>query len=518
MPRPCRLHSENPQTLHAADLKKKLAQLPGLLPVTTGNEQDRDVENALRLRAVEVAAGNPRLLEWLHGVLQERSLPISSLLDKLEQEEARFREDVLISELVDAQTPAVRHTLACAALYRLPVVLAAIEALSDDPQTAQHLQTAARVGLVEITPTLDGDHYFVSNLLDSALADTLDVSERQPLAAKASQYLFETTKDGRSEAWSLEIVRLAVLGQEQAIALEVGDLLADEMRIQSRYREIETLCNSILALGDSCRILAQLTVASMTLGYSNASKHIERAVSLLPVDRSNLSNEKLKETAFTLGVYADILQARGQLDEALNIRENHELPVYEKLGDVRSKAVTMGKIADILQARGQLDEALNIRQTEQLPVYEKLGDVREKAVTMGKIADILQARGQLDDALNIRENHELPVYEKLGDVRSKAVTMGQIADILQARGQLDDALNIRENHELPVYEKLGDVRELLVGRAKLAMLLWQMDAAANAARVQELLCLALSDARRLRIPEAGIIENILSQMGLSCDP
>ncbi len=95
--------------------------------------------------------------------------------------------------------------------------------------------------------------------------------------------------------------------------------------------------------------------------------------------------------------------------------------------------------------------------------------------------------------------------------------MGQIADILQARGQLDEALNIRQTQQLPVYEKLGDVRSLLVGRAKLAMLLWQMDAAANAPRVQELLCLALTDARRLRIPEAGIIENILSQMGLSCD-
>ncbi|HRJ54255.1 MAG TPA: hypothetical protein PLE99_15960, partial [Candidatus Thiothrix moscowensis] len=77
--------------------------------------------------------------------------------------------------------------------------------------------------------------------------------------------------------------------------------------------------------------------------------------------------------------------------------------------------------------------------------------------------------------------------------------------------------NIRQTQQLPVYEKLGDVRSLLVGRAKLAMLLWQMDAAANAPRVQELLCLALTDARRLRIPEAGIIENILSQMGLSCD-
>jgi hypothetical protein len=50
----------------------------------------------------------------------------------------------------------------------------------------------------------------------------------------------------------------------------------------------------------------------------------------------------------------------------------------------------------VLQARGQLDEALRIRQEEQLPVYERLGDVRAKAITMGKIADVLQARGQED--------------------------------------------------------------------------------------------------------------------------
>jgi phosphopentomutase len=70
--------------------------------------------------------------------------------------------------------------------------------------------------------------------------------------------------------------------------------------------------------------------------------------------------------------------------------------MFERLGDVHSKAVTMGKIADILQARGQLDEALRIYQEEALPVYERLGDVHAKAFTMGRIADILQARGQED--------------------------------------------------------------------------------------------------------------------------
>jgi hypothetical protein len=52
----------------------------------------------------------------------------------------------------------------------------------------------------------------------------------------------------------------------------------------------------------------------------------------------------------------------------------------------------MGKIADILQQRGESDEALRIWQEEELPVYELLGDVQSKTITMKKIADLLQAR------------------------------------------------------------------------------------------------------------------------------
>ena len=77
--------------------------------------------------------------------------------------------------------------------------------------------------------------------------------------------------------------------------------------------------------------------------------------------------------------------------------------------------------------RPELEEALRIRREEALPVYEKLGDVRERAVTMGKIADVLQARGELEEALRIRREEELPVYEKLGDVRSLLVGRANLA-------------------------------------------------------------------------------------------
>ena len=76
-----------------------------------------------------------------------------------------------------------------------------------------------------------------------------------------------------------------------------------------------------------------------------------------------------------------------------------------------SRALLLGRIADMLQARGDLDEALRIRTEESLPVYEALGDKRSLAVTKGKIADVLQERGDLDEALRIRTEEALPVYE-----------------------------------------------------------------------------------------------------------
>ena len=198
--------------------------------------------------------------------------------------------------------------------------------------------------------------------------------------------------------------------------------------------------------------------------------------------------------AVTQGKIADILFQRGELDEALRIRKEEEMPVYERLGDVREMAVTQGKIADILFGRGELDEALRIRKEEEMPVYERLGDVREMAITQGKIADILFQRGELDGALRIRKEEEMPVYERLGDVRSVAITQGKIADILFRRGELDEALRIHREERLPTCEKLGD----LDGKAHVLFS-----------------CAQLRLARAKGEPKRDEIEAILNELGES---
>ncbi|TCT24230.1 CHAT domain-containing protein [Thiobaca trueperi] len=208
----------------------------------------------------------------------------------------------------------------------------------------------------------------------------------------------------------------------------------------------------------------------------------------------------------------------------------------ERLGDREAEGRALGMMRSI-QAEGWDDAGTNLYVARQ---QQRLGDLdsalrsfesaaqgfldsgreREWAIARGQIADILQARGNLDEALRIRTEEEIPVYERLGDVRAKAVTMGQIADILHARGNLDEALRIRTEEQLPVYERLGDVRGLLVCRTNIALALLVRRARTgdgkDAAEANDLLCRALADARRLRLPEAGQIEQILSQVGMAC--
>ena len=55
-------------------------------------------------------------------------------------------------------------------------------------------------------------------------------------------------------------------------------------------------------------------------------------------------------------------------DEAVAHWRGLELPLHRRRHDERAVAITQGQIADVLQARGQLDEALRIRREEELPM------------------------------------------------------------------------------------------------------------------------------------------------------
>ncbi len=349
---------------------------------------------------------------------------------------------------------------------------------ADSPEDwLAHLQAATQAGQHRVHTVISQRHtesahwWQRANVLRERLADAFPA----PLLLWLSDTDIDTAAHHAPDLWNW---REAVLTFTRPMPLALPTLSSerfspfvggtDAQQVRKRLTDIlgylqQTSVEPLAA----AHLQLEAAQAYERLGELSASEAIARRAA----SAFQLSGNALL-AAHAQAQIANILQARGQLDEALRIRQEEQMPVYERLGDVRSKAVTQGRIADILLARGQLDEALRIRQEEEMPVYERLGDVHSKAVTQGQIADILRARGQLDEALRIYQEEEMPVYEHLGDVRAKAVTQGKIADILQARGQLDEALRLHEER-VATSEALGDSDGLAHARYSIAQLMFE---------------------------------------------
>ncbi|MER2603651.1 MAG: hypothetical protein ABTR27_15045, partial [Candidatus Competibacter phosphatis] len=78
--------------------------------------------------------------------------------------------------------------------------------------------------------------------------------------------------------------------------------------------------------------------------------------------------------------------------------------------------------------RGQLDEALRIRQEEQLPVYERLGDVRELLICRAKIGINYLVRGVAGNREKALELLRLALQDAQ---RLQLPEAQQIAEIIQ---------------------------------------------------------------------------------------
>src|SRR5262249_2609001 len=146
-----------------------------------------------------------------------------------------------------------------------------------------------------------------------------------------------------------------------------------------------------------------------------------------------------------------------------------KLRLDRERGEAAEAANAAGLITDILEERGDRDEALRIREQELLPFYEQISDLGSAATTKGKIADVLWARGDLSEAGRIYEDVHR-VLLKLGETRAAAVARGNVAQIMATQGDLEEGLRILQREVLPVYERLGEARDLVTGRRILAVL------------------------------------------------
>ena len=444
----------------------------------------RQVERAgLAARALAVSRGNPGLqdligLRLVYGeqvsadraeaavagmeaYLRQGDLPADALVRE-------FLEKLALDALLAEAGPANVALLRAVTLFDLPVPDHVVGVLAG--QVGGSAARLRGLGLLDPYPDLrdPGRLALAASPLAAGRIDPLTDAERAALAAVSTGPLFAAwggSEQYRDAELDLQLTRLALLAGDPVVASVCGARAVTALRagpaaVASGFGQ------EVIGLLDSggqvvpLFLLRRTADAALTSGDGPAGEALlDRAVQQAeageeqgadPLDRARVISEQARR-----------LITRGDIDRAAQLlREARQL--FTTAGSDDEAATVMGYIADIAYQRGDYDEALRIRREVQLPVYERLGDTRAAATTWGSIADIAYQRGDYDEALRIRREIELPVYERLGDTRAAAITWGRIADIADQRGDYDEALRIRREIELPVYERLGDTRAAAV--------------------------------------------------------
>ncbi|GAA3719621.1 hypothetical protein GCM10022204_44590 [Microlunatus aurantiacus] len=174
--------------LHGADLEKKLRLTVNLGPTST-------LDDAVRQRAIAASAGIPRLLERLDSLVNEPG-DLDAQLATIEQTQVEYREELLLHQLLERQTPNVRRTIALAAIYEIAVPLEAILALAPERSIADDVEAAVRSGLIQagLHPNTGETRYLVSPLLSPLVADVvehLSASDLRQAQERAAEFLYQ---------------------------------------------------------------------------------------------------------------------------------------------------------------------------------------------------------------------------------------------------------------------------------------------------------------------------------------
>lgn len=179
-----RIVPEALETLVEVEQTKKIANLPNL-------RHGSRVDPTIRARAIEAAAGNPRLLDWLDLIVADPALDIDGLITAIEAEAARFRERILAAKLLGSQDPDLQKMLAKLNVVELPMPGETVHAIHDHPDTDRHIKRATQLGLLEAgtDPETRQPRYYVSNILRPLVRPLLTDDEYVAACAAAARSL-----------------------------------------------------------------------------------------------------------------------------------------------------------------------------------------------------------------------------------------------------------------------------------------------------------------------------------------
>ncbi|MEH2211812.1 CHAT domain-containing protein, partial [Nostoc sp.] len=349
--------------MRGADLRKKCNLL-------TAFGAESQVDEALKSQAQKLADGNPRLLEWLDKILQNTTVDVAAILNRLAADPVELREQVLAEALLQQMDTTMREMLSRSLVFELPVPREALAAVCDTiPNLEHYISRAVALGLLEVS---HDQALRVPRILPVQLPEDGEALHKQ--AAEVLYRLWWEETETTTEEQGLEIHRLALLGKQEKKAAEIASSLVHRWWQQSRFREAVLLCKSTLEITQDYRVLREMAYCESQVGeVDKALEHYQQALNLCPLED--------KQEQASISHYLGMLKAdTGEIEEAIALYQQ-SLAINEQIGNVQGKAATLYCLGKIKADIGEIEEAIALYQ-QSLTITEQIGDVQTKAATL----------------------------------------------------------------------------------------------------------------------------------------
>ncbi|MBN3894292.1 MAG: tetratricopeptide repeat protein [Nostoc sp. NOS(2021)] len=440
-------HKQPLDALQGADLQKKCDRL-------TAFSAKSQVDEALKSQAQKLADGNPRLLEWLNKILQNTTVDVAAILNRLAADPVELREQVLAKALLEQMDTTMREMLSRGLVFELPVPREALTAVCDTiPNLEHYISRAVALGLLEVS---HDEALRVPRILPVQLVEDGEVLHKQ--AAEALYRLWWEEAEKSTEERGLEIHRLAYRGKAEKIAIDVTTVLARTWINLSQFRQATKICQITLKIIDNYHIFHQLARSEKELGkIEPALKHYQQALSQCPVEDETTKSAIIHNLA---GIYIQ----QGQVLIAINLFEQ-SLEITKRLGKFKGQAATLHNLASIYANQRQFDKA-NTYLQQVIEIDERLDNLPSKAITLNTIATIIYAnQGKLEEAITYLQE-SFKIHKHIGNVQAQVVTALNLATIYQRQNKhkeailiLDEILIIEQNNGY-IHEKAATLNSI----------------------------------------------------------
>ncbi|WYM03593.2 MAG: tetratricopeptide repeat protein [Gloeotrichia echinulata CP02] len=422
--------------LQGADLRKKFNRL-------TAFSDKSQVDEGLKLQAQKLADGNPLLLEWLDKILQNKTVDVAVILNRLAADPVELREQVLAKALLEQMDETMRAMLSRGLVFELPVPRKAFAAVCENiPSLEHYINRAVALGLLEVS---HDEALRVPRILPVQLEGGEGLHKQ---AAEVLYSLWWEEAETSTEEQALEIHRLALRGKEEKIAVEIAGKLAHSWQSKSRFREAVKLCKSTLEIAENYSVLHGLARSEKELGeVIKAQKYYQQALDSCPA-------EDKKEKAAIIHNLGNLKANRGEIEEAIALYQQ-SLALFEQIGNVQGKAATLHQLGSLKANRGEIEEAIALYQ-QSLALKEQIGDVEGKAATLHCLGMLKANRGEIEEAIALYQQ-SLALKEQIGDVQGKATTLHQLGMLKANRGEIEEAIALYQQ-SLALKEQIGNVQ------------------------------------------------------------